>query len=63
MVVRLPKPCGGVGIDIPCDYMWTEGLQPGEGSRDVLIFGDVIWVGSLPWWDIEVGYVELLMLR
>ena len=63
MIVRLPEPGGGVGIDVPCDYMRTERLQPGESSRDVLIFGDVIWVGCLPWWDVEVGYIELLMLR
>ena len=45
MIIRLPEPGGGVGIHVPCDYMWTERLQPGESSRDVLIFGDVIWVG------------------
>ena len=62
-IVCLPETGGRVGIGVPCDYMRTEGLQQGESSRDVLILGDVIWVGCLSWWDVEVRYIELLMLR
>ena len=41
-------------IYVACEYVWCERVKVGKCVSNVIVFGVVIRVCRLSWWDVDV---------